>query len=169
MRTLATLVGALLIASSAMARDSAPFYGPKHGAFGEGYIENVEKDGSWRIVTEYRSGDPYLAVDVALYRAAELARELGQSYVQVLGGHGMSRYGAATGYVYMRPSERPEAPANCRDKQCYTADVAKVLDALSGPDGDQPGVVKPSSEDEYGRPVSYLGFGIGAIAWTNRH
>jgi hypothetical protein len=142
-------------------------YGPKEGIFGTGYKHDIEKDGSWRIVTEYRSADPYLALDVALYRAAELARDAGRPYVQVLGGYGTSRGFIASGFVYARASDSPAAPATCRHvKRCYTAEVAKVLDALSGPSGDEPGIPKPSLVDEHGRSVTVLGFGIGAVAWS---
>jgi len=145
-------------------------YGPKAGVFGTGYKDDVEKDGSLRIVTEYRSRDPYPALNVALYRAAELAREAGKPYVQILGGDGVSRQGIASGFVYARPSDSSVAPTSCRPhvKRCYTAEVAQVLNALSGPSGDEPGVAKPSSTDQFGRSVSRVGFGVGAIAWSER-
>ena len=119
-------------------------------------------------MTEYHTRDPMIAVDVALYRAAELAREQGKRYVQVLNGYGMSGHGVANGFVYAVGSDSPAAPTSCKAKRCYTADVAKVLEALSGPDGRTPGVPKPSYVDQMGRQVTISGFGIGAIAWTQR-
>ena len=165
---LVAAIAAVVTASPALA--DALRYGPKDGAFGTGYKDDVEKDGSLRIVTEYHSRDPYPALNVALYRAAELAREVGKPYVQVLGADGMSSQGVASGFVYARPSDSPAAPTSCRPhvKRCYTADVGQVLSALSGPAGDQPGVAKPSSTDQFGRSVSQAGFGVGAIAWSER-
>lgn len=168
MRTLAALIALAAVASPAAARDYVPIYAPKHGLMGEGFKHNVEKDGTWRIVTEYHRSDPLMALDVALYRAAELARENGNRYVQVLNGYGMSGYGVANAFVYAAGSDSPAAPPSCRAKRCYTADVAKVLDALSGPDGRTPGVPKPTFVDGYGRQVTVDGFGIGAVAWTKR-
>lgn len=168
MRSFLAVLACVLVASPALARDAAPYYGPKQGLMGEGYKHSVVKDGSWRIVTEYHTNDPMVALDVALYRAADLARLDGHRYVQVLSGDAMASYGVASGFVFAKASDSPEAPAACRAKRCYTADVAKVLDALSGPSGNQPGVAKPSSVDERGRQVTILGFGIGAIAWREQ-
>jgi hypothetical protein len=146
-----------------------PYYGPKSGPFGTGYKQNVEKDGSLRIVTEYHSRDPYLALNVALYRAAELARQAGSPYVQMLGGSAYARNGVAIGTAYARPTTSPLAPTACRRaKRCYTADVAAVLRALGGPYGNQPGIAQPSGTDSFGRSVSVEGFGIGAVAWLER-
>ena len=168
MRRLFALVAAVTAISPAAARNYVPVYGPKHGIMGEGYKHTVGRDGTWRIVTEYHMRDPLIAIDVALYRAAELAREQGKPYVQVLEGYGTAGYGVASAFVYAIGSDSAAAPTSCRVKRCYTADVAKVLEALSGPDGRTPGVPKPSYVDPYGRQVTVDGFGIGAIAWTQR-
>jgi hypothetical protein len=169
MRIVLSLAATLLFVIPATAGTKAPYYGPKQGIMGEGYKHSAQKDGSWRIVTEYHSSDPMLALDVALYRAAEMAKEGGQRYVQILGGYGSSNYGVANGFVYARASDSPSAPPSCRDKRCYTADVAQVLDALSGPSGNEPGIAKPSIQlDEKGRQVMMLGMGIGAIAWKDK-
>jgi hypothetical protein len=107
-------------------------------------------------------------VDVALYRAAELAREARQPYVQILGGNGTARMSVSTAIIYARPSTTPDAPPACRrSKRCYTADVDKVITTLSGPSGNQPGVAAPAGLDSYGRTVTVSGFDTGAIAWTN--
>ena len=168
MRTLAAFIAFVAIASPAVARDYVPAYGPKGGLMGEGFKHTVGKDGTWRIVTEYHTRDPLIALDVALYRAAELAREQGKRYVQVLNGYAMGGHGSSNGFVYAIGTDSPAAPTSCKAKRCYTADVAVVLDALSGPDGRTPGVPKPSSVDSYGRQVTVSGYGIGAIAWTQR-
>lgn len=166
MRLLATLITIFIAVSSATAREYVPIYGPKNGAMGEGYKYSDQKDGSWRIVTEYHTRDPMVALNVALYRAADMAREAGKPYVQVLSGYGMSSYGVASGFVFARPSDNPAPPASCRTKRCYTADVAKVLEALGGETGNQPGMPKPTV-DEHGRTVLISGYGVGAIAWTD--
>jgi hypothetical protein len=170
MRVTVLLAAFLVVAAPATAGERKQYYGPKQGPFGEGYKHSVEKDGTWRIVTEYHSRDPMLALDVALYRAAELAKEAGKPYVEVLNGYGMSSYNVASGFVYARPSDSAAAPAACykRVKRCYTAEVAKVLYLLGGPNGDQPGVARPSSVDSKGRQVTMSGMGIGAVAWKER-
>ena len=66
MRTLTALIAIVAAASPAVARDYVPAYGPKRGLMGEGFKHSVEKDGTWRIVTEYHTRDPMIALDVAL-------------------------------------------------------------------------------------------------------
>jgi len=167
MRIVGILSAVMLVASPAAARDYVPPYQPKSGVLSEGYKHSPQDDGTLRIVTEYRSNDPYVAVNVGLYRAAELAREAGKPYVQILGGYGQSSWGVASGFVFARPSDNPAAPADCKAKRCYTADVAKVFEELGGADGQQPGVPRPTI-DAQGRTVLQSGFGIGAIAWADR-
>lgn len=162
------LVVACVISSPALARDVSRYYGPKHGAMGEGYKHSVQKDGSWRIVTEYHVRDPLIALDAALYRAAEMARDEGHRYVRVLSGYGSSSYAVANGFVFARPADTPEAPTQCKDKRCYTADVTRVLYLLSGPTGNEPGLARPTSVDAYGRQVTISGYGIGAVSWADR-
>lgn len=164
MRSSFILVATLLAVSPAIARDATPYYGPK-SAFGDGYKENLQPDGSWRVVSEYLRSDPAMVLDVALFRAAAIAREGGHAYVQILGGTVRSSRIQSTAVVFARPTDSPAAPTDCRDQRCYTADVAKVREALGGPWGDQPGVPKPSSVDRYGRHVSVSGYGTGAVAW----
>ena len=165
--TLAAVIAAMVASSPATA--GKLYYGPKSGPLGTGYKHNVEKDGSLRIVTEYHARGADLALDVALYRAAELAREAGKPFVQVLGGYAYSRTGVAVGLVYARPSDTAAAPTGCkRAKECYTADVATVLQALGGRYGNEPGSAKPTGTDAFGRSVSLSGFGTGAVAWFRR-
>ena len=147
----------------------APYYGQKNGVFGTGYKHGVEEDGSLRIVAEYHARDVDLALNVALYRAAELARNAGKPFVEILGGSAWARNGVAVGTVYARPSDADSAPVKCRRaKQCYTANVAAMLVALSGPGGNQPGVMKPAGTDRFGRTVTLGGYGAGAVTWLQR-
>jgi hypothetical protein len=104
-----TAIAAVIVSSPASTANA--YYGPKSGPFGTGYKHNVEKDGSLRIVTEYHSRDPYLALSVALYRAAERAHQAGSPFVQMLGGYAYSRNGVAVGTAYARPTSSPSAPA----------------------------------------------------------
>lgn len=165
MRHFATAVAAVLLSAPAIAGTLE--YKPFGGLSGQGYKHKVEGDGSWRIVAEYSTRDPIISLDVALYRAAELAREAGQPYVQILGGDASGRMGVATAIIYARGSGTAQAPSVCRrSKTCYTADVAKVLAALGGPSGNEPGVAKPTSVDRFGRTVTVSGFGTGAVAWS---
>lgn len=155
----------LALAAPAVAGD-APYYGPMkawHGfGFKYGYEDKFGKDGEWRVDAATRSGE---AIDLAMYRMAERAREGGYRYVQFLraGAAGGPGYQSAT--VWARPSESAAEPAECGPKKrvtCYTADVAAVLRRLGGPDGTQPGVAVVDHRDQYGRSVYYSGFAIAS-------
>lgn len=167
MRKFVCLISALAVHSVAIAEEFIPPYQEKSGMMGIGYKDNIRKDGSWAIYASYPGREPYTALNVAMYRAAELSQNAGKPYVQILGGGGSASYGAAKSWVYARASDSPSAPDNCEMKRCYTADVAKLLEALGGADGKQPGVPKPTI-DEHGRTVTTFGFGVGAVAWADR-
>lgn len=168
MKRLSALVLAIIAAPPAIAANSdAPYYGPAlrwHGiGFKTGYEDHIEKDGSWRIEVSARSGEP---VDMALYRAAERARDLGYRYVALLGGVEHRTPGMRWVTLYARPSATPDAPTGCRSHRkgaCYTAEVGEVLRVLGGPDGAQPGVAVADHFDRFGRPVMISGYGIGAV------
>lgn len=149
--------------------DEAPYYGPAkrwHGiGYKLGYEDRIAKDGSWQIETAVRGRDE--AIDMALYRAAERARDEGYRYVMLLGGRSVTSYGISSATLYARPSHEAVAPVGCRSRKattCYTADVAEVLRILGGPDGTQPGVAIVDHRDEFGREVFLSGYGTGAIA-----
>ena len=152
------------VTTPAVAAD-APYYGPMkawHGwGYRYGYKDDFAKDGSWRVDAAARSGH---AVDVAMYRTAERAREAGFAYVQFLRARGSDGPAYSYATVFSRPSHSPAAPAECgagRAGACYTAEVAEVLRRLGGANGRQPGVAIADHYDRYGRAVSYSGFGIG--------
>lgn len=160
----------LAIAQPAWAGDrDAPYYGPMkrwHGiGYKFGYEDRTEKDGSWRIdAAIHGRGD---AIDMALYRAAERARDEGYRYVFFLGGRGSKSPGIDAATVYARPSHEATPPSGCRFRKaasCYTADVAEVLRILGGPGGTQPGVPVADHRDEFGREVFLSGFGTGGVA-----
>jgi hypothetical protein len=145
-----------------------PYYGPMqrwHGiGYKFGYADSTESDGSWRVdVAIHGRGE---AVDMALYRAAERARDEGYRYVFFLGGKGWRSPGISSATLYARPSHDAVPPTGCRSKKvtaCYTADVAEVLRVLGGPGGTHPGVAIPDHWDRFGREVFVSGYGTGAM------
>ena len=142
------------------AAQDAPYYGPMkawHGiGFKFGYKHAIAKDGSWKIEAATRRGE---AVDLAMRRAAELARDEGYAYVEMLGGSASRSPGINSATLYARPARTAAAPAACRSKRrdCYTADVATLLRG-------QPGVPVTDHFDRYGRAVSYSGYGYAAAS-----
>ncbi len=154
-------------AAAALAAD-APYYGPMkpwHGiGYKFGFKDEVGADGIWKVTAATRRGE---AVDMAMYRAAERARDDGYAYVELLGASASGSPGYQSATVYARPSRSPAAPTACRSKrrgECYTADVGELLRVLGGTDGLQPGVPIVDHRDQYGRAVSYSGFGIAAAS-----
>lgn len=154
---------------SAWATEEAPYYGPsKHWrgiGYKIGYDDHDERDGSWRIEAGVRGHGE--AIDMAMYRAAERARDEGYRYIFFLGGQAWTAPGSKSATVYARPSHEAVAPTDCRSKRagtCYTADVAEVLRVLGGPNGVEPGVAIADHQDQFGRNVYLSGFGIGAVA-----
>lgn len=164
------LVVAASTPTALLARDT-PYYGPIKGwsggrDFGMGFKDEVQRDGSWRSVANTR-GDQ--AVDMAIYRAAEMARSAGYDYVQLLGGNQSRSAIMSSATLFARPSHAPATPTDCKSRRresCYTADVAEVMRRLGGPDGVQPSVAIVDHLDEYGRKVSYSGYGIGRAGAT---
>lgn len=155
----------------AWAGDDAPYYGPMqrwHGiGYTFGYRDKVERDGTWRIDTAIHGRGE--AIDMALYRAAERARDAGYRYVFLLGGESRTTPGVKAATLYARPSRDAVAPTGCRSRKvttCYTADVGELLRILGGPDGLQPGVAIVDHRDEYGRAVTLSGYGTGAVVAT---
>ena len=156
------------IGGPAWAGGKPPYYGPiKKGGIGfkVGYEDRVEKDGSWRIGATTRGGGD--AIDMALYRAAELARDAGYRYIFLLGGRWSKTPGLDVAVLFARPSHEAVAPIGCKSKKvttCYTADAGEVMRILGGPGGTQPGVPIVDHRDEYGREVFLSGYGTGGVA-----
>lgn len=161
MRALTILVALAAAAPAQAGGPSAPYYGPAQGFLkgGYGYRETVEKDGSIRIEASARG--PH-ALDIAMYRAAELARAGGYDYVDLLGGSGRQEGVNDGATLFARPSRSAAAPAACRSERrgCYTADAGELLRVLGGPDGATPGVPVVDHLDEHGREVRVSGFGL---------
>ncbi|MEG3170243.1 hypothetical protein U1737_18815 [Sphingomonas sp. LB3N6] len=159
----------LAIAQPALAGgDDAPYYGPMkrwHGiGFQTGYRDRTEKDGSWRVDAAIHGRTD--AIDMALYRAAQRAHELGYRYLFLLGGNGSKTPGQDMATVYARPSHEAVPPTGCRSKKlttCYTADVLEIMRILGGPNGSQPGVPILAGRDEFGRDVFSSGYGTGGV------
>lgn len=168
-------VAALVLAFShgAHAQDVSPryYYGPMNSR-GDGFKDELEKDGYWEITAGINSFGGALAIDFAIYRAAEMARAGGHRYVEIHDASTRSnRLGAESATLFARPTDIPAHPTACRSgkpKRCYTADVALVFARLSGADGQHPGLAAPSYLDRYGRTVTESGFGTGAISSATR-
>ncbi|HEU0045185.1 hypothetical protein [Sphingomonas sp.] len=170
MKRILICLAALSFAGHAAAQESD--YGPakrwKGIGYKFGYEDEFAKDGVWRVKARTRRGD---GVDMAVYRAAERAREAGYPYVQFLGGKASRGPGLSYAELDVLPSRSPAAPTACRSKKpgtCYTADVAAVLRRLSGDSGFERGVAVTDHIDRYGRRVIYSGFGAGAVVATAR-
>ena len=162
---IAMLLPLLALAAPAIAAD-APYYGPMkawHGVgYSFGYKEAMQKDGAWRIVASTAFADP---VDMALYRAADLAREQGFAYVELLGGRETGSPGYRSATLFARPSNAATPPATCPSRRvgtCYTASVAALLRRFGGVSGVQGGVAVVDHRDRYGRAVIVSGYGSGA-------
>jgi hypothetical protein len=143
------------------------YYGPLQRLHGVGFTNGVTKDGYLKIYAEARriDGDDF-ALDSALYRAAEMARVGGYRYVEMHDGYSQRSRVGESATVFALPTNTAAHPIRCRSgkpKRCYTADVASVLKTLSGTTGMQPGVAASDHLDQYGRSVTYSGFGIGSI------
>lgn len=179
------LLAVIATTAPVAAETAPPYYGPgKHWlgiGYKFGYTDKVEKDGSWRIEARVRHGE---AVNVAMYRAAEKAREGGFRYIQFLRvseqyisyGYGFRRsasLGMPIGFatVWARPAAAPGAPSDCQpllkgEKTvvgCYTADAAEVTRVLGGPSGKEPGMALIDHVDDHGRTVLRSGFGTGMV------
>ena len=142
----------LATASASFLRAEPQYYGPLLTLAGVGYKESIEKDGAWRIVTNSRrsDGEGY-ALNMALYRAAELAHEGGFTRVQILGGYStrMTGVGVLSGTefakIFARGSNSAGQPEGCRSHKpnaCYSASVAEILFIL-GPAVGRAGAVRP--------------------------
>lgn len=167
MRLLLLLV-AVLIPSTAIAGTTPGYYGPKQG--GQGYKDEMRPDGYWKI--EAATSGRMLAVDMAIYRAAELARARGDRFVEIHDVYATEdRVRRQTATLFARPAAAAAHPSACRSgkrNRCYTADVAVVLKRLSGASGREPGMAATTSIDAYGRTVYESGYGTGSISPLGR-
>jgi len=129
--------------------------------------DKLTDDGYWKIEATSRIlNDHALAIDKAIYHAAELARAGGFRYVELHDPYGRKNAFEETATLYARGATAPVRPAACRSgkrNRCYTADVDAVIRHLSGDSGTEPGVAASSGKDQYGRTVYQSGFGTGAV------
>lgn len=104
--------------------------------FGNGYKDTVQKDGLWRIISNGRPYDgPGFALDMALYRAAELTVASGHKYFQVIDGNmtvGVGLYvrGRESIKMIVRPSDDASPPPDCRlsrPENCFTKNAEDIL------------------------------------------
>lgn len=134
---------------------------------GDGYRDKETRDGFLKIDAGISHRSRALAIDIAIYRAAELARQAGYSYVEIHdASERTTRFGSESVTLYAKPVASPVHPSACRSgraNRCYTADVEVVFARLSGDDRQQPGMAAVSRVDEFGRAVRQSGFGTGAV------
>jgi len=130
-------------AGAACANDlfGRPEYGPSGITRAVGYHDHARTDGTWSIETRsssmQRSG---YAMDMALYRAAEVATQQGHRFIQLLRseatiGTGTLNRGAETVSLIVRFADMDAPPADCLQRgrhpgTCYTAEAAKILSRL---------------------------------------
>lgn len=145
----------------------AHYYGPLDVLSGVGFKDRTDEKGNWKIIANSRRIDGSgFALNVAMYRAAEMAKQQGYRYVRFLGGWAsetrLTGFESAT--VFARPAHDPADPVEgCLSKKgrdCYTADVAHLMLLLGGEGGTQPGVAIPTGVDDRGRQVTTTGFGL---------
>jgi len=141
----AAAAAVLLLAEPAAARPgTATTYGPMH-LFG-GYSEKEIEPGVWKITGRSNGiAEPGFGRNMAVYRAAELMREKGFSFVQILnqkgkeqsfgiGGASM-RYAGESLTVTVRGTNDPAETLDCRAKKpeaCMTLPVDRII-AMIGP------------------------------------
>lgn len=146
MRLIAAALAALSLASCASGGGSAlaTTYGKQH-LFG-GYTDKEIEPGLWKVTGAGNGpAGPGFGRNVAVYRAAEIAKAGGFSHFQILrqrgkahsvgvGGGSMS-YAGENMEMIVRPTHDPGAPLACRDKDpqaCMTLSVAEIM-ATIGP------------------------------------
>jgi hypothetical protein len=165
--TPALVILALTVSPAAHAGGGQYRYEPMN-ALGFGYQDKLKRDGFWEIDAGTTRNSGVLAIDVAIYRAAELAKAGGHRYVELHDASGREdRFGRVSAKLYARPNAAPVHPTACRSgkpDRCYTADIELVFARLSGDDMRHPGVAAGSQIERYGRQVVASGFGIGAVA-----
>ena len=160
-------IAAIVLASSGAALAQSNYYGPWRGSPPAGYKEVAGADGYWKIDAGSTGRGGVIAIDVAIYRAAELAQAAGHKFVEVHNAFTREdRSGNQEATLYARGSDAPVKPARCRKgkspRACYTASVAEVFRQLGGASGREKAVAVPQ-RDKYGRTVLQSGFGIGAV------
>lgn len=163
----ALVILALTVSATAHAGGGQYRYEPMN-ALGFGYHEKLKRDGFWEIDAGTTQNSGVLPIDVAIYRAAELAKAGGHRYVELHDASGREdRFGGLSARLYARPSDAPVHPTTCRSgkpNRCYTADTELVFARLSGDDMRHPGVAAGSQIERYGRQIVPSGFGTGAVA-----
>lgn len=109
-----------------------------------GYSEKLVEPGVWRVKAKANGiAEPGFAQNMAIYRAAELMRQQGFAFLQVVDqkGEAMSmRIGGGSPVsagqsmiLWVRGAQDAGAPATCRAKEpgrCFTVPVARTLDRV---------------------------------------
>ena len=144
MRLLAAALAMLFLASCAGGRSiAATTYGKLH-LFG-GYTDKEIEPGVWKVTGAGNGpAGPGFGRNVAVYRAAEIAKAGGFSHFQVLRQrgktHGVGVSGGSMSYagenmeLIVRPTNDPAGPLACRDKDpqaCMTLPVAETMATIA--------------------------------------
>ena len=129
------LLVALTITASPGPAVPASRYQPKK--LSGGYTDRIVEPGLWRVdaVANGRA-EPGFAQNMAAYRAADILREAGFEYMQIVDQKGeywsmggMPAGGKST--LWVRGAHNPGAPVDCRAKQpetCVTIPVARTME-----------------------------------------
>lgn len=126
----------------------------KAGFGGYGFKDKLQKDGSWKVSAQTTNRDGYMfSQDVALYRSAEIAREAGKGWFQILDVSTRSVAGGTmldqeNTWLVIVPADSADPPATCHAKfatACKTLNVDETL-ARIGPTFAPP-VNKPSKAE----------------------
>lgn len=106
-----------------------------------GYKEKEVKPGTWRVHARSNGvAEIGFARNMAIYRAADILREHGFPYMQVVDQKGISmhiglseKHAGETMTLWVRGSNGPEAPADCTAKTqdlCFTVPVARTIERV---------------------------------------
>lgn len=145
MRLLAMGLCLLAVAGAAEARSSgATKYRPAN-IFG-GYKDKIVEPGVWRVEgrANGRAEDGF-AQNMAVYRAADVVRQAGFEYMQIINQKGNKSFvglgGASSMHsagqdliLWVRGSHDNNAPSECRAKDakaCFTISTAEAMDRIA--------------------------------------
>jgi hypothetical protein len=116
-----------------------------------GYKDRLVEPGLWRVDARANGfAAPGFAQNMAAYRAADLLREAGFEYMQIIDQKGQSwstRSGGQMGgtmTLWIKGAHNPDPPTDCRAKQpdlCLTVPVARTIERI------RPSLVFPVNEE----------------------
>ena len=145
MRTLLLAAGLLAMSAAVEARPgTATKYRPAN-MFG-GYSDKVVEPGVWRVSGKANGvSEDGFAEKMAVYRAAEVVRQAGFEYMQIINQKGKKSFvglgGASSMHsagqdltLWVRGSHENNPPTECRAKEanaCFTVPVAEAMERIA--------------------------------------